>query len=311
MTVHRFWILRPFPFQPENPWQGWQCRCTGCWGRPCWIPSHCWPQVATQRRSPCLGVANGLKYVETMVISRRIQLQVPALSARGWRRRITLAGRRCWGRLAARCSFFAGTAWERGCCMPRFWKTTSSHLLSIYSIWYILCEKLAAWWTVLFFLVVCQSKPAMLREEVHNNPRSLTMLDFQEEDMLKRLKRYFNFYKHEANGAASYLWPVLIAWSPWSFTVLLKLESEGLKESMEIPFSLKTPVVTGSSCYWWCEAASLTCGWSWNGNNSTSHLVKTTNLDILEYDTLCQHFSRQFSPLVVPKRLLNQHVIYL
>lgn len=68
------------------------------------------------------------------------------------------------------------------------------------------------------------------------------------------------------------------------------------------PIQLENPVLTGSSCYWWCEAASLTCGWSWHGNSSTSHLVKTTNLNILEYDTLCQHFSRQFSPLVVPKK---------
>ena len=46
--------------------------------------------------------------------------------------------------------------------------------------------------------------------EVHNNAWSINMLDFQEEDMLKRLKRYFNFYKHEAHGAASkHLWPVL------------------------------------------------------------------------------------------------------
>lgn len=77
------------------------------------------------------------------------------------------------------------------------------------------------------------------------------------------------------------------------------------RKSMKIPFILKTPVLIGSSCYWWCEAASLTCGWSWDGNCSTRHLVKTTNLDILEYDktsNLCQHFSRQFSPLVVPKK---------
>lgn len=76
------------------------------------------------------------------------------------------------------------------------------------------------------------------------------MLDFQEEDMLKRLKRYFNFYKHEARGAASYLWPVLgtnsqliTAWllcAHVSPSILHDHQSKGLKEIHEIPFSLKT-----------------------------------------------------------------------
>ena len=103
-------------------------------------------------------------------------------------------------------------------------------------------------------------------------------------------------YSHDHHGVSRYFWN-------WNLT---RLEGNPWN-----PIQLEHPVLTGSSCYWWCEAASLTCGWSWDGNNSTRYLVKTTNLDILEYDTLCQHFSRQFSPLVVPKNVPNQHVIYI